>query len=188
MNYIALTQILWGVLLVYWTISAFNIKRNKYRKKDIVAVFYGLTLLIGFVLIYLPSQAMGVLFVRIIPFERIILIKGVVLTAIGIAFAIWARHTLGKNWSASVVIKEKHELIVSGPYKIVRHPIYSGILLGFLGTALVLGEIRGFIAFVLVFIGFWAKIKAEEKVMIKQFPKEYPKYMKKVKALIPYLL
>ena len=106
----------------------------------------------------------------------------------GLLFAVWARLHLGRNWSRSVTVKEGHELIITGPYTLVRHPIYTGILAGFLGTAIALSQVRGFIGFVLIFIAFWAKLRREEAWMRSQFGETYAAYARHTAALVPYLV
>jgi protein-S-isoprenylcysteine O-methyltransferase Ste14 len=100
---------------------------------------------------------------------------------------IWARRTLAGNWSSLPVLKKDHDLVQDGPYKFVRHPIYTGFLLMFLGTALAIGRLGGFIGFAVCFMGFWIKLRQEEALMIKRFRGNYLSYKKRVKALIPYL-
>lgn len=94
----------------------------------------------------------------------------------------------GKNWSLSVQKKENHELIKSGPYSILRHPIYTGILLIFIGNTIIVGDYRGIIAVVIVFISFWFKLKKEEKWLTEIFGEKYLNYAENTKAIIPYLL
>jgi protein-S-isoprenylcysteine O-methyltransferase Ste14 len=117
-------------------------------------------------------------------------IVGIILSGAGIAFAIWARFVLGKNWSGIPSIKEGHELIQSGPYAIVRHPIYTGIILSALGDAIAFGFRVEYIAIVFaLFVSFWVKLQSEEKLMMKQFPEKYPEYKEKVRgAIIPSVL
>ena len=105
----------------------------------------------------------------------------------GLLFAVWAREHLGSNWSRSVTIKEGHELIASGPYSVVRHPIYTGILAGFLGTAIALSQVRGFIVFLLIFFILWVKLRMEEQWMRSQFGETYATYAHQTAALVPYL-
>lgn len=112
---------------------------------------------------------------------------GAAVTVGGLLFAVWARRHLGSNWSRSVTIKQDHELITSGPYALVRHPIYTGILTGFLGTAIALSQVRGFIAFILVFLVIWAKLRMEEQWMHSQFGETYTTYVSQTAALVPYL-
>jgi len=125
---------------------------------------------------------------QLIPDSAIIAWTGVGLTAAGIAFAVWARLTLGRNWSGTVTAKQDHVLIRRGPYAIVRHPIYSGGLLALFGTALSLGEVRGFLGLGLVFAAWWSKLKIEEQFMLEQFGSEYVRYQREVKGLIPFVL
>ena len=106
------------------------------------------------------------------------------LLAAGLGFAVWARRHLGRNWSASVVVKEDHALIRSGPYRRVRHPIYTGMLLAFLGTAVAVGEWRGLVGFVLAFVSFLLKSRMEEARMAETFP-EYAEYRRHTASLIP---
>jgi len=86
-----------------------------------------------------------------------------------------------------VTIKQGHELITSGPYALVRHPIYTGILTGFLGTAIALSQVRGVIGFVLIFLVLWAKLRKEEEWMRSQFGETYATYAHQTAALVPYL-
>jgi protein-S-isoprenylcysteine O-methyltransferase Ste14 len=103
----------------------------------------------------------------------------------------WARVRLGSNWSAMVTVKQDHELILRGPYAVVRHPIYSGFLLALAGTAIAVGEIRAFIGLGVAFIGFFLKSAAEERFMREEFSEfsdEYARYSQRVKRLIPFIL
>jgi protein-S-isoprenylcysteine O-methyltransferase Ste14 len=94
---------------------------------------------------------------------------------------------LGTNWSRRVTVKADHELIVSGPYALTRHPIYTGILLGVAGTALAIGEWRCMAAFFLLLVAFLLKMRVEEQLMMLTFPATYPEYRRRVKALVPWL-
>ena len=113
---------------------------------------------------------------------------GLAVTLLGAVFAIWARVTLGRNWSSVPQVKEQHELVVKGPYRIVRHPIYTGLILAAAGTAL--AQNRGIWLFLVVLIlaSYWLKIRVEERLMMETFPEEYPEYRRRVKALIPGIL
>lgn len=112
---------------------------------------------------------------------------GLAITAMGLAFAILARLYIGKNWSPWIQVKEGHELIESGPYALVRHPIYSGLMLATLGTAVVYGEWSGFLGFVCI-AGAWGyKSRLEESAMADQFGAQYKQYQARVKGLIPFV-
>jgi protein-S-isoprenylcysteine O-methyltransferase Ste14 len=94
---------------------------------------------------------------------------------------------IGRNWSGVVTVKQDHEMVRSGPYAIVRHPIYSGLLLAFLGTAVARGDWQALLAVPLVLVAFLRKIRLEERWMAEQFPRDYPAYRTRVPALVPFL-
>jgi protein-S-isoprenylcysteine O-methyltransferase Ste14 len=144
-------------------------------------------LALSFVLFYAPLSKVPVLGLKIIPRHSGVAWAGVAMCAAGTGFAIWARHYLAGNWSGTVTLKEGHSLIQSGPYAIVRHPIYSGILFAMLGTALAVGELRAFPA-LLGALGIWKKMNQEEALMRKAFPGEYADYEQRVKKLVPGIL
>jgi len=111
----------------------------------------------------------------------------VALTFVGILIAFWARFFLGRNWSGTVTLKQDHELIQSGPYSVVRHPIYSGILLALFGTVLVHPRIGGFLAVLVAALTLRLKSLTEESFMIDRFGMQYLEYQRHVKALIPFV-
>ena len=112
---------------------------------------------------------------------------GFVLFLAGLLVAIWARVYLGRNWGMPMSLKQDPELVTSGPYRFIRHPIYSGILLAVLGTALVSG-LYWLIILIAVGLYFIYSASQEEKIMLRQFPETYPVYMRKTKMLIPFVL
>lgn len=109
------------------------------------------------------------------------------LTVIGVSLAIWARVHLGRNWSPRPAVKERHELVTTGPYAYVRHPIYTGLILMAFAVALT-GSIWGICIFVVASLVFTLRIDKEEKIMLGLFPNEYPDYRKRTKALIPFII
>jgi protein-S-isoprenylcysteine O-methyltransferase Ste14 len=111
---------------------------------------------------------------------------GIVMTVIGLIIAIAARKTLADNWSSDVELKKDHTLITVGVYKYVRHPIYTGITLMGLGAIIVEQSIFATIFFIGMVAFLLFKMKKEETLLLKHFPKEYPAYIKKTKALFPY--
>jgi protein-S-isoprenylcysteine O-methyltransferase Ste14 len=114
---------------------------------------------------------------------------GALLTLMGLSFTVWARVYLGRNWSgAGVTIKADHELVTGGPYGLVRHPIYSGLALAFVGTALALGQWRGVLAVVLALIAIVHRILVEERFMREQFGAAYDAYAKRVRAFVPGMM
>jgi len=124
---------------------------------------------------------------RFLPDLDVYLWIGLLITIAGVAFAVWARVTLGRNWSGWVTVKQDHELIRSGPYAQVRHPIYTGLTFAVLGTAIFDGEIRSLILIAAVFSALIHKIKIEEQFMTEQFGSEYTTYRQKTKTLVPFV-
>lgn len=114
-------------------------------------------------------------------------ILGAVVTLFGLSGALWARATIGSNWSSDVVIKENHELIERGPYHWVRHPIYSSMLFMYIGGAIWFGRALEFAAIILVVLALGYKALQEERLLTKHFPDAYPSYKARVKALIPFV-
>jgi len=115
-------------------------------------------------------------------------LTGDVVCVLGLFVTIWARRTLAGNWSSNVTFKQGHELIRRGPYRLVRHPIYTGILTMCLGTAIEIGRLRGWLALPLMAAAFWIKLKQEERLLLRHFPDDYPLYQKQVKSLIPFVI
>jgi len=112
---------------------------------------------------------------------------GLAFTALGLAFSVWARFSIGTNWSARIEMKQGHQLIRRGPYAIVRHPIYSGFMMATLGTAIAFAEWSGLVAFALIVMAWGYKARLEESAMIEQFGSEYEQYRGKVKGLVPFV-
>jgi protein-S-isoprenylcysteine O-methyltransferase len=112
---------------------------------------------------------------------------GDLVAIIGLIICIKARKTLSDNWSMGLDFKKEHKLITTGVYRYMRHPIYTGFLMMFIGSVLTIGKIGGFLGIILLLIGIIIRIGNEEKLLTKNFPKEYPEYKKKVKALIPFI-
>ena len=111
-----------------------------------------------------------------------------VVCVLGLFVTIWARRTLAGNWSSDVTFKKDHELIRRGPYRFVRHPIYTGLLIMCLGTAIEIARVRSWLAVPLMAAAFWIKLRQEERLMLSHFPDEYRAYQKEVKALVPFVV
>jgi protein-S-isoprenylcysteine O-methyltransferase Ste14 len=141
-----------------------------------------------FALLAFPSLGFGWLGREIVPWSEALYQVGAVLLFLGIGFAIWARVHLGQYWSAQVTLKPGHRLIRSGPYALARHPIYTGILLALIGTAVVVDEYRGVLAMLIALETFVRKLRIEERWLTQEFGAEYERYRKEVKALVPGIL
>ncbi|MDQ2785729.1 MAG: isoprenylcysteine carboxylmethyltransferase family protein [Chloroflexota bacterium] len=181
---------LWLVFLAYWAFSAIGVKRDIRRHAWLSALAFRIVAALV-VLLLLRASALRRLAralprARIIPASPVIESIGVALCAVGIAFAIWARWHLGRNWSSVPTLKEGHELVTAGPYARVRHPIYTGMLTAALGTALTIGG-AALIAFVACCVVFLWRVPVEERLMQQQFPDDYPAYRAQTKALIPFV-
>ena len=124
---------------------------------------------------------------RFIPDSLPIAWAGLGAALAGLAIAIWARIHLGHYWSDKIILKVDHELIRSGPYAYMRHPIYSGVLFGVFGTALLLGEVRGLLAFSLLLINYAIKAKREERILADHFGEQFRAYTSRAGFLLPRL-
>ena len=186
----AVLNALWILFVAYWIWSARKVKGASRTEPAWSRLLkYWLPLVVA-VLLLEPGRLYrgSVLGARFLPGAGWVAALGIVMTLAGLLFACWARHVLGSNWSAVVQLKQDHELIERGPYRHVRHPIYTGLLLAFLGTAVALGEWRGLLALVIVAVSFWRKLRLEERWLGEQFGAAYADYMRRVKALIPGIL
>jgi protein-S-isoprenylcysteine O-methyltransferase Ste14 len=178
----------WIIFLVVWLFAAASTKPSVYREGSEQRRRYSILLVIGYLLLLNGRRFPYPLDAHVIPPTEAMASIGAFLCIAGLAFSIWARAALGPNWSAAVSLKEGHELIERGPYRVVRHPIYTGMLTMFIATVIVLGYLGGIVGAVLVFVSFWIKLGDEEKLMLKQFPDQYPAYQKRVKRIIPFVL
>lgn len=177
----------WCIFLVVWWVAAFRTKRTAERSSALSTIAHRIPVWLGCWLLFDPRWP-GLLARQVIPRTAFSEVLGVAICIFGLVFTIWARRTLAGNWSGNVTFKEGHELIRTGPYRIVRHPIYTGLLLMILGTAIHIGRLRGFIGLAVVAIGFWIKLNQEERLMLRHFPDSYPAYRREVKALVPFLI
>lgn len=177
----------WGTFAAYWLWSARAIKSTRRTEPALVQLFaYWLPLVAAFVLLGPGEWYEGsVLAERFVPKSPWVKGAGLALVVAGVALACWSRHVLGRNWSSVVQLKQDHELIERGPYRVIRHPIYTGLLLAFAGTALKVGDWRGVVAVAIVAVSFWRKLRLEERWLAEQFGPAYANYRQRTKALIP---
>ena len=178
----------WILFAVIWLLAAFATKQSVYQESRGQRLRHVIPILLGGFLLAKGHRLSDPLNHRIIPHVEALAWTGIVLCIVGFALCIWARFTLGRNWSGLVTLKAGHELIARGPYSLVRHPIYTGLLAMFVATVIVLGHVAGVVAMPFVFMSLWIKLRYEEKVMLKQFPNEYAAYQRRVKRIIPFVL
>ncbi len=187
MIYSRVVAVCWMVAVVYWIISAMRAKKrlrgNTWRRGWWVRA----VLIIGLIELYRFRgfrELVHGFYGSVAAWQPVAGPMGAILCAIGIVFAIWARRTIGRNWGMPMSLQEEHELVTTGPYAWVRHPIYTGILLAMIGTALVDG-VGAFLILVIFGVYFTYSATREEKLMLAQFPKQYPEYMARTKRLSP---
>jgi protein-S-isoprenylcysteine O-methyltransferase Ste14 len=178
----------WIAFLVYWQITAIGAKATQRLEPAASRVLRSLAFLVAIALLMVDRIPVPWLYQRFLPNPLACFWIGALITVAGLLFAVWARLHLGANWSRSVTIKQDHELITTGPYALVRHPIYTGILTGFLGSTIALAQLRGIVAFVLVFFALWYKLRLEESWMRTQFGDVYTAYAQHTASLVPWLL
>lgn len=183
----ALFAALWLMWALYWRIESKSVKANSWAESVPSRLMHVVPMVAAALLLVLKVPAFG-LDQRFLPSSWTPVAIGFLMTAAGLLFALWARRHLATNWSADVTLKVDHELITSGPYAWVRHPIYTGLLLAFLGSAVAIGEWRGIVAVVLVGLTFWRKLKTEERGMRELFGERYIDYSRRVSALIPFVV
>lgn len=171
----------WVTFLVVWLASAMFVKRTVERS------FGWARLLVLVILFAFAGMSHWAPWLQRVMWPRTAAIGSAAasLTIAGLAVAVWARATLGGNWSGAIALKEGHELIQRGPYAHVRHPIYSGVLLMCLGTAVAAARPAGFVVLAVTAVLLVLKARDEEQLMIRHFPDAYPGYRERVKALIP---
>ena len=173
--------IAWGVL---WLAAARRVKPIRWREPFGGQALHVVPLLLCAVLLAAPRHLPAILDARFLPQAPFLPALGAVLVAAGLGLAVWARLHIGREWSGIVTLKEEHALVQTGPYRLVRHPIYSGLLLALAGTAAAIGEWRGVLAVLCALTGFLVKIRAEEELMGDAFP-EYAEYRARTAALVP---
>ncbi len=180
----------WIIFLGFWLVTAGATKDVAERESRASRLGYALPLMAGAVLLFRGFGDRGYPWGagrHVLPALTALAWTGVALAILGLMLALWARVTLGRNWSAAVVVRKDHELIMRGPYALMRHPIYTAILVMFLGTALAVGTIEAAAGFLLIAASLWIKLRREERLMMCQFPDEYPAYRRRVKRLVPFI-
>jgi protein-S-isoprenylcysteine O-methyltransferase Ste14 len=175
----------WYALGVCWAVCALRVKQTKVREGAAGRLLHAGVMALVFLLLASDRLDVGFLGRRFVPESSSLRDFGIFITFVGAAIAIWARYCLGQYWSARVTLKVDHRLIRSGPYTYVRHPIYSGLLLAMVGTALVIGEWRAVIAVLIAILEFSRKALKEEALLSTEFNDDYQEYRKHAGFLTP---
>ena len=179
---------LWIVWMLYWWIAARGAKPTRRSESVLSRASYIVPLMVAIWLLAARRVPIAFLNEPVLPRALALFVAGALLTAIGLAFTVWARVHLAGNWSATVTIKENHTLVRDGPYRYVRHPIYTGILLAIVGSALARDEWRAVVAVAIAFVSFWRKLRLEERWLTEVFGDDYQRYRREVRALIPFVV
>ena len=177
----------WVVFLLYWIVKARQVKATAEIQTPFSAMLHRLPLGLSYYLMLAWWFAPGLDRV-ITPHTDWTRGLGDLICLLGLFETLWARRTLAGNWSNDVTFKQDHELIRTGPYRFTRHPIYTGLLLMCLGTAIEIARVRGWLALPLMALAFWIKLTQEERLLLLHFPDTYPAYQKQVKAIVPFIL
>ena len=178
---------MWLGYSIYWWAMSKDVKATERSEPDSSRLARLLSIVFAVALLWPSRIPVPFLNHRFLPLSSACFWSGAAITAAGLLFSIWGRRHLGSNWSQAVTLKKDHELITSGPYALVRHPIYTGLLLGLVGCAVARGEWRGLLAVALVFVALWQKLRLEEKWMRAQFGESYEAYSRRVPALVPFI-
>jgi protein-S-isoprenylcysteine O-methyltransferase Ste14 len=188
--------VLWVGWIIYWVVGEPLYQYAKHESKAALKLGGGRRNILSYVFL---MAAFGILEISFtgrlallgegfLPDVEAVWLVGFVLAIAGLAFSVWARVYLGSNWSPIAMLKKGQTLVRTGPYGVVRHPIYLGLIIAIIGTALVYGGYRVIISIVCVFLFAWVRIIEEEKLMSNRFGEDYTKYKKEVKAIIPGII
>ena len=179
---------MWVAWILYWWVASRGAKPTQRRESALSRAGHIVPLTIAVWLLAAARAPFAALNEPIFPRTPGLYAAGVAVTALGLAFSVWARVHIADNWSATVTIKKDHRLVRDGPYRYVRHPIYTGILLGFVGSAIARDEWRAVLAVAIAFAALWRKLRLEERWLTETFGDEYRRYREQVRALIPFVL
>jgi protein-S-isoprenylcysteine O-methyltransferase Ste14 len=180
-------RMLWIAMFAVWFLTGLRLKQTTQSRSEGMSRIAVYIVWAGWWLLFGHGFGRGPLARRVLEPSITTAYVGLAITATGLAFAVLARLYIGKNWSALIQVKEGHELIQTGPYALVRHPIYSGLMLATFGTAIAYGELSGFLAFIMVVAAWSYKSRLEESAMVEQFGTQYETYRTHVKGLVPFV-
>src|SRR5262249_53073807 len=178
-------SILWAVWLMIWLVTARGTARTVARQSAAARLAHGGLIWSGAALLFVQPTRLGALGRPVLEPTECAAWGGVLLAAVGLGFAEWARVVLGRFWSSAVTLKEGHTLIRVGPYALTRHPIYTGLLLAMAGTALARDSLAALLALALIVAGFVVKLRQEERLLLRHFGPAYQAYRDDVPALVP---
>jgi protein-S-isoprenylcysteine O-methyltransferase Ste14 len=178
---------LWVIFILYWSSASIGdstIARSESRGARLI---HEILVNAAFLLLFLQMfPHIPRLAHRFSPASTLLTATGLALQASMFVLALWARFHLGPQWRGVIAILDNHQLIRSGPYRLVRHPIYTSMLGMFVGTAMVSGELYAWLGVVLAAVAYWRKIRIEEQYLHEALREEYAEYSRNTSALIPF--
>jgi protein-S-isoprenylcysteine O-methyltransferase Ste14 len=175
----------WLVWLTYWIIIGQFVKPTKSAESLAERFMHLGPAAVGFYLVF-HDRHWGHIYGPL-HFAEPVRWCGTILTVVGLLFATWARAYLGRNWSGVITLKEGHELVRNGPYRFVRHPLYTGFLLAVFGSALVAATGDALVGFAVITIAYLVKLRREEAILTAEFGDQYRQFQREVPALLPFL-
>jgi protein-S-isoprenylcysteine O-methyltransferase Ste14 len=175
----------WTVWGIWWLAMAFFSKSTKRRESPMQRIEHLLPAMLGFYLIFREGFGGDWLTKQIFPANLALFLICVAATISGLLFAVWARLALGANWSGTVTIKTNHQLIRRGPYRWIRHPIYTGMLAALLATAITQGLLSGMIGFAFVFLALYRKARREESFLSQEFGDGFVEHQQHTGMFLP---
>lgn len=176
---------LWILFIAYWAVAAAGAAPTKSAESTGSRQLHQLLMYGAFALAFWRTPGLGG---RWLPRAAYIVVIGLAIQVGAGLLAVWARRHLGRNWSGAITAKVDHQLIRTGPYRVLRHPIYTGMLGMFLGTAIVSGELHALLAMVIIAVAYWRKVRIEERHLRTIFGDAYDEYRKESWALIPWVI
>lgn len=188
---IRLSQWLWGAFFLFWIISARARQRESAgeapaREGAGSRVAHVALVSLAFFLLLWPRWG-RFLETELWRGQTWTIVAGLGIEILGLGFAVWARGALGKNWTGRITTSGAQDLVIAGPYRIVRHPIYTGFLTGLVGTAVVVDAVRGLVAVAIAAGAYARKVRREETALRGRFGSRYEEYSARVSALVPGL-
>ena len=183
--YTVIAYAAWGLILLVWIPSYFMTRKAVRRGQPLLQVLATSLIALAFFLL-LQRRWSGPLGLRLTEAPAPVALIADLVCFAAAGFAIWSRLTLGRNWSGALAsVGENHELVVRGPYRFVRHPIYAGFLAAMLATAITIGTLASYLAVAVGLVAFLLRIRIEEGLMLSQFPDAYRAYRRQTPALVP---
>ncbi len=190
---IGLTVILaWAIFILYWAGSLlYDLVTRRFKpveKSTGSSASWLVRIALAAIVVFLIGNGrVGIFIIQVIPYSLALSIAGVIILACGVGFAVWARIHLGSNWSGTIVLKKGQTLTKTGPYSIVRHPIYTGLLFGGIGTFLAIGNMETLLFAIGMVLFTLNRVRVEEKLMLGRFGKQFAQYQKETKKIVPLL-